>query len=493
MKKWNKIWKQLYTLAAAGCVMAGLMTGCGAKGTEGAVSQPSEESTVQSAAETEGSEEQKKEIPTDPLQAITYGRYIYTYFAEGHGQYSYYFHFYEEDPVLGAVFYAGFANNGMNFVGTYKVEETPCEYVCAADREALLAGNKQEGTAPYTIIFYDWLGNELDRCGYDGEVIYNDMDNIVGSGSSEVYYLHDTEGEASEYASVYDGEMGVAYLDFVGKEDTSVSLTLSHNMTYVDLVDMIVEGDWSMEIREDGSSVFTLTPFEDGDTGAVLTVSADRMTAEYQADNSSEVIELVNTSTKEAVLVQQYEGVYHIAAHDLDADLYLKLYDDNSVILEADVYGNVQELDKGTYVTGEDGTVTLAMASAGGLKVEGDTVHYIGRNQAGEMDVELVLNPEAAAGATILFSFTGTYCTFDCLEDGTFVFAFPDYGVEETGTWTWKDWTFTLTKSDGSQIVGEVDDTDHSMSFTYTAVVNESLTDTFTCDAQTWGTALTLN
>lgn len=463
-------------------LILGLLVGCGNTPTE---TTPS----TTSVPSTETTPEPTQEIPTDPLETITYGRYVYSYFAEGHGDYTYYFHFYEEDPVLGAVFYAGYANNGMNFVGTYKVEETPCEYVCAKDRDELLAEKKAPGTAPYTIIFYDWDGNEIDRCGFDGDIIYNDMTEIAGSGSTEVFYNHDVAGEASTYATAYAGEVGVAYLDFAGAEDSTMSLTLNHNMTYTDLVGTIVEGTWSMEKKEDGSGVYTLTPNDAGDTGATVAVSADKKTAQYTATGSSTPVELVNVGMNEPELIAQYDGSFFMEAYGFDAALSMKLYSDGSINLDADVFGNVKSLDGGTFVDNGDGTYALSMNSGAETTCDGQTVHYKGKNEAGDMDVTLTLN-EAALSPKALFSFTGGYCTFDCMEDGTFKFAFADMGVEETGTWKWENYTFTITKSDGTEIVAEMDGETHALSFTYIAVINAQLVDTFTCDSTVWGAAL---
>lgn len=467
-------------------LMLSLFAGCGSTPAEDP-DDNMEPTEVTTAPEVNSDPDQQ--IPTDPMETITYGRYVYSYFAEGHGDYTYYFHFYEEDPVLGAVFYAGLVNNGMNFVGTYKVEESPCDYVCAKDREELLAEKKAPGTAPYTIIFYDWEGNELDRCGFDGEIIYNDMTEIAGSGSNEVYYIHDTEGDASPYAATYDGEVGVAYLDFAGAEDSTISLTLNHNMTYTDLVDMIVEGAWTMEKNSDGTSVYTLTPADAADTGATVTVSADRNTAQYQANGSSDVVELVSTMMEEPELMAQYEGSFFMEAYGLDAALAMKLYSDGSAVFEADVFGNIQALDEGMYVDNGDGTYAVGMNTGAQVECDGQIVHYVGTTAAGDMDVELTLNPDAA-GPSVQFSFTGTYCTFDCMSDGTFVFAFADMGLEETGTWKWADFAFTITKSDGAEIAVDMDPDTRALSFTYNAVINDQLADTFTCDVEVWGAAV---
>ena len=99
----------------------------------------------------------------DPMEAITEGYYTYGY-EVGDMLMSYYFHFYEEQPVLGKVFYAGMCMNQINFAGTYDVVEENYDYSCYANREDQEADKKTEGTAPYTVYFYDWDGNELDKC-----------------------------------------------------------------------------------------------------------------------------------------------------------------------------------------------------------------------------------------------------------------------------------------------------------------------------------------
>lgn len=393
-------WKKMMGLTAAVCLTMSLLGGCGKdepENTNGQTKESAEESSAAQSTETESA----AEVPTDPLEAITYGRYVYTFSAEGHGDFVNYFHFYEEDPVLGAVFYAGFANNQSNFVGTYEVLEESIDYSCSANREEAVTGVKHDGTAPYTIVFYDWQGNEMDRCGYDGETIYNTLKNITSLGSSDIYYAHDTDLKGSKFASSYEAEMGVPYLDFIGAEDPSITLQLFHNMTYMDLVDMIVEGSWSMEVGADGSTKFTLVPADSADTGAVVTVSADKASAQYKADGASEEIALVN-----------------------------------SAVAEPEVSG-------------------------------------------------------AEAEAEVLFSFTGTYTTLDCLADGTYVFGFEAQGLTETGTWTWENWTFSLTQEGGNVITAVMDENSHALQLEYVAEINDQLKDTFTCEAAIWGAALT--
>ena len=55
---------------------------------------------------------------TDPAKILTQGVWNYAFAVEGMNDFVYYFHFYEDVPGYGGVFYAGFALNQLNFAGT---------------------------------------------------------------------------------------------------------------------------------------------------------------------------------------------------------------------------------------------------------------------------------------------------------------------------------------------------------------------------------------
>lgn len=384
-------WKKRLTLLAAG-MMSGMLLGCG---TDAASGQEEKDSSTETVTEAEKTE-QSGQKTDDPFGTIADSYYIYSYTVEGYGQYDYFFHFYDEVPVLGSVFYAGFANNQQNFAGTYEVVEEPYDYECAESWQKLVDEEKETGTAPYTIIFYDWDGTELDRCGYDGNAIYNMMTEVAGVGSNEVIYTHDTDGEQSKYEKTYEAEAGVPYLDFVAEEDGASTLTLFHNGTYLDLIGTIIEGSWSMEEGADGGYTYTLTPELSTDTGAVLDVSAGKDTAVYTPENG------------DAVALKQ--------------------------------------------------------------------------------NAEQESSSEEGQEKEVLFSFTGGFCTFDILKDHTYAFAFEDYGIEEEGTWNFdpSTYVFTITQSNGKEIQAQLTE-DYSLTFDYTSVTSDALTDTFTANAQTWG------
>lgn len=489
--------KKLLGIAVVGCLMLGGLAGCGEKSVESGAGEGSDAASVPVESRPEDSAEASPVVhPTDPLEMITDGFYTYAYFAEGYGDFVYFFHFYEEDPVLGSVFYAGFANNKSNYAGIYTVEETPYDYKCSADRDEVLAGTVHEGTAPYTVTFYDWAGNILDQCGYDGEILYNNMTAVSGAGSSDVYYNHDIDGADSKFVSSYEEEQGVSYLEFVGTEDDLATLSLSHNRTYVDLVGTITEGTWEIAENAEGGYDYTLVPYDEGKKGAVLSVSADTRTAAYTQEGA-EAVPMANTredAAAAAAVAYEFDGTYSMVDFGVDANLFLYLYQDGTVELVVDVYGNKAVADTGTFEAAEDGGLVLTMECAGTITSDGQTVQYAGTTDVGDMDEKLALNEEAGAGiaeAVVLFSFEGGFCTFDCYTDHTFKFAFASYGLEESGTWDFDAATyqFTITKSDGAEIIAEIGD-DHAMSFEYVDVASGQLTDQFTCDAGTWGAAL---
>lgn len=339
----------------------------------------------------------------NPAEAITEGYYMYSYQVEGLGDMYNYFHFYEEQPVLGSVFYAGFCMDQITFAGTYTVEEKEFEYTCWADRaEQEAAGDGAEvpaGTAPYTITFYDFDGNEMDSCGFDGDVLYNDMETITGVGAGNQSYYHDTEGEASQYADYYTGEVGIHYADFVAADTETSTLALFHNGRYQDLVNMLVEGSWTMAETDEGYD-FTLTPDYETDIPAVLSVTSDFSSATYTPDEG-DAVEMVNAAGAAKEVFQVMKGVMDIPGQDgVTADVILNMYTDNTCDVTASAFGTDMPLDEGTYTVGEDGfTITFAFDKAGELVSELDgapVLQYVqnGTENLGDVDVKLSMGEE---------------------------------------------------------------------------------------------------
>lgn len=489
----------LLSLAIIITLMFTLLIGCKKEEKENVVEEV--DATIEEVT-TELPEVEPEEVKsTDPLDMIKDGRYVYSFTAEGHGDFTAFFHFYEEAPELGAVFYVGYTNNGTTFTGTYTVEMKDYEYAVYMTRdEVVAAGEKTTGVAPYTITFFDWEGNEMDRCGFDGTTIYNDMDVITGMGGGNIIYTHDTDLENSMYKAVYEAEAGVAYLDFVSESDETSTLTLFHNMTYRDLVNMMVEGTWSIEKQGDGSNHFILTP-NDGSATSTLKVSSDRMSANYAAEGEQEIA-MINTATLAAKVTYLFEGVQNIAQYGTDAAVTLSLYDDNSCTITADVFGNIADIDQGTYQMAVDGyTFEFTFDGAGSLQstLNPDTkeisLQYVGETKdLGAFDTSLVLNQNAVttSESEILFSFTGNSTTFDCYADNTYIFKFESYNIEEKGTWAFDaaTYSFSITQENGNVIKAAIVGDAHDMVFDYVAVASDQLKDTFTSPSDVWSAAL---
>ncbi|MBQ8954284.1 MAG: hypothetical protein IJ048_09220 [Clostridia bacterium] len=273
-----------------------------------------------------------------------------TYFAYGYDVgfwMDYFFHFYGEVPGLGRVFYAGYALNQIVYTGTYEILAEEREYACWPDRAAAEAASEDAdiptGTAPYTIVFYDFDGNELDRCAMDETHIYNDMENLTGIGGDHAVYNLDTDPENSKFAKEYEGEQAVVVLSLVNPDDETATLELKVNGKYDDLVVLYVEGTYAM--NED-QTVITLTPDDDSDPGATVTLNEDG-TYTYLSTDGDEVTLAVDNGLEVAYA---FLGEIPVPGMDgVNADLICELYSDGTVLIYADFMGNRMDIDQGDY------------------------------------------------------------------------------------------------------------------------------------------------
>lgn len=384
--------KKIAALVMGAVLGMSMMAGCGTKTDAPAESQPETEAV--SEAVTPETETQAASSD-DPMEMITEGYYTYGY-EVGDMLMSYYFHFYEEQPVLGKVFYAGMCMNQINFSGTYDVVEEPYDYSCAANREDQEAGTMTEGTAPYTVHFYDWDGNELDKCGYDGDNLYSNMTAITGVGGENIILAHDTDLANSKYAETYENEVGQIYASYVSEEDATSSVALYHNGRYMDMVNMMVEGNWTMAETADGYE-FTLTPDSDSDTAAVLAVTSDFATATYTPDGG-EAVALVNNKDAGPAVSFTLTGTIAIPGQDgAEADLVGKLYDDGTVTLTASAFGTDMDIDAGTYTVDDSYVYTFEFDNAGeltsGFGETGAELEYVqaGHEIFGDIDEVLTI------------------------------------------------------------------------------------------------------
>ncbi len=303
-----------------------------------------------------------------PDIANTY--YAYGYNASADLWMDYFFHFYGEVPGLGKVFYAGYALNQIVYTGTYEIVAEERAYACWPDRATMeAAGEGAEiptGTAPYTVIFYDFDGNEIDRCAMDETHIYNDMKTLTGIGGGDAAYNLDTDPENSPFAKEYAGEQAVVVLSLVDPDDDTATLDLKVNGKYDDLVVLYVEGTYSM--NED-QTVITLTPDDDSDPGATVTKNEDG-TYTYVSTDGDEV---TLAEVKEAEVAYQLKGSIPVPGMDgTNADLICDLFNDNTAVIYADFMGNRMDIDKGTYeIDMTTYSFVLHLETAGDLTTEG--------------------------------------------------------------------------------------------------------------------------
>ncbi len=115
---------------------------------------------------------------------------------------------------------------------------------------------------------------------------------------------------------------------------------------------------------------------------------------------------------------------------------------------------------------------------------------------AGDQTPAAPTSAPAEDSAGVLFSWEpnnegedkGT-CTLDFYPDGTYTFTYPDMGVKESGTWTWSNWTMTVTKPSGTELAVAMND-DHALFFDYVSDINEMLHQNFIAPSSAWGVAM---
>ena len=301
-----------------------------------------------------------EDVPNLANSYYSYGYDVGTMFM------NYYIHFYDEIPGLGKVFHAGMCMDQICFDGTYEVLAEERAYNVALDRPASEAGNLTEGTAPYTIVFYDFDGNELDRCAMDAEHIYNDMTAITGVGGGNCALILDTDPENSKFASQYAAEPAVAFLSLVSPDDDTATLDLKVNGKYDDLVVLFVEGTYAMNADQ---TVITLTPDSESDPGATVTRNEDG-TYTYVSTDGDEVI---LAEVKGLEVSYAFKGQIPVPGMDgTNADFICNLYSDSTVQLYADFMGNKMDVDKGTYeIDMTTYSFVIHFENAGDLTTEG--------------------------------------------------------------------------------------------------------------------------
>ena len=292
--------------------------------------------------------------------------WCFKYSAEGYGEFTYYFHFYENDPVLGNVYYAGMSNNRINFAGLYEVRELQYDYEVYLSREdAVAKTNLTPGSVPYSIILKDWDGNVMGRIGFDGEKVVNAQDKntakIYATGSTPYYYTKATP----DWEATISGEMPVPFLEFVADEDVTSTIQINHNHTYTDLVAAMIEGKWVAENGENGGLKYVLTPYDKTDTPAVLEVSSDKLTAVYTAEGEDPI--KMSIPQPAVTLVQAFEGTSP-TSYGKNAPITIECMSDDTFTVTMAIFGNSQVIDQGKWSVNAAHKYTFNCDNAGTIE-----------------------------------------------------------------------------------------------------------------------------
>ena len=172
-----------------------------------------------------------------------------------------------------------------------------------------------------------------------------------------------------------------------------------------------------------------------------------------------------------------------------------------------DISGNVRHTgyvtalgsqEKNTLVLKDDGTyeytklLTNSEDILNGAPVPEVVISAAAEEPAAE---EAVHAAETAAEGNLLFSWAPNNegenkgsCTLDFYDNGTYVFAFPSFGLSEEGTWSWDNWNMTITRPDGVEFKAEMDG-DHALVFEYVAAASDQLHQNFIAPTSAWGNA----
>lgn len=401
--------KKLAAVLLSGVMALSLLAGCGSgsgnetKATKASETQGQTAGQSETAGQTETTGEtqtpetqQTKPASSDPMEKLTQGRYMYQFMVGSDLHMTNYYHFYEEQPIYGKIFYAGLCINQMNVAGTYEVEEKEFEYALWPSYEELTAAQESgeqapTGTAPYTVTFYAFDGTELGQAGFDGDVLYvPEMTSaLAGTASSNaMFYYEDPEGENKE---TYDGEVGQVLVDLVAVDEPTSQLKINHNGRYQDLVNMEIEGSWTVAEGADGNT-YTLTPDDPEEVGATVVISADGSTVVY-TPTEGDAVNMTTVSGPTAT--GSFAGEGPAVTDDANALITLYMYDDGTAKATMSAFGTEMDLDQGTWEAENEYTFNFKMSAAGEMTSElGEeglpTVHYVqAGTQIGDLDVVL--------------------------------------------------------------------------------------------------------
>lgn len=206
----------------------------------------------------------------------------------------------------------------------------------------------------------------MDSCGFDGQKLYIDMENITGIGAENSTFLLDTDPENSVLAADYAAEQAPALISLVSPDDETATLELLINGRYKDMVIFAVDGRYA---ANEDQTKFTLTPNNAGDNGATVTKNEDGSYT-YQSTDGTEV---TLTEVSSVTTVYTYKGLVPVPGANADGDLIAELKSDNTVRLYASAFGSEMDMDAGTYaIDMTTYSITISFDNAGEITTYSD-------------------------------------------------------------------------------------------------------------------------
>ena len=459
--------KKVLALLLCGA-MAASMAACGNTATSDETPAAAGTEAVEAGTEAETVVETGDLTPEEKLAGGYFGFTRDVGFA-----YDNFFHFYESGTV-----YVGFAVNQITAIYTYDVVEEEKAYSCYADGTAMDNEELTEGTAPYTINFYDYnTGDLVDSCAYDGDVLYNDMAVITFQGAGPAMYNYDADPTTSALADSYAAEAGITLLSAVSPDDETSTIALYHTGRYLDMVNFMIEGTYT----KDGD-VYTLTPDSDSDSAATVTVNGDG-TCTYAPEGGDEVV--LNVIGDVSVLYT-YAAIGAVDLGDNGtADLFIEMNSDNTVRVYVTAFGTEMDIDDGTYEITDTYAIVLHCTNAGDITGAdyGGAVQYVqAGTSVGDIDAECTMyNPVLGTytGALTVSDMPATLSIVLYQNDSSYTATVSldgmDYSADvDAGTYTISD-TYAITLT--SDLIGEITGEDYTGELEYVAAGVEGVGD----------------
>ena len=291
----------------------------------------------------------------------------------------------------------------------------------------------------------------ISACGGD------DDDSSSGVYTITVEYTSDNKDDIPSDAV---NQVMFAYSDTEATFNTELTLD-SDTMTYTlykqiitdedeDLEDVVFNGQWyfygSYTVDSDDSDSITLEKPDSGQNSIYYPTVLNYNSIETQTQGWVD-------STEDVSLLTRFNKWYPSKA---------STYVDQPVTLSGSTmtFGDVDlDADTSDDSSDEDSTST------------DDT----------DTDSDLTWDEDAIIGAVSDGKVISLY------SDGTFMFEYSTYSIVEYGTWTWENYTLTVTTAGGNVSVAEFN-SDYNLEFTYVTDASSYITATFVLED--WGDAL---